>query len=126
MGIVSTYNKVNKLGKSNIIRKYPKAHFPQLTNEDYKRGYFIRYFLKLKSNKNSIITEVDSIEYSKFSGNSIVTGKSMFNSFSLRWKIIGKREDVINGNTRTVDAKELLMPGIRLKLGNRLQFWKDL
>lgn len=126
MGIDNEYRNSAQRGPGKIIRKYPKAYFPQLTTEDYTRGYIIRYFVKLKSNSDSIIYEVDKKEYEKFSGDNVISGRSFFVTISLRWKIKGKREDVIMGNTRTVESKEQNMPGIRLRLGNRLQFWKDL
>ena len=126
MNIIDDYRRVAQRGTGNIIRKYPVSHFPQPTDEDYHRGYIIRYFIKLKTNKNSSTLEVDESEYNKFSSENIVTGKSFFQSVSLRWKIIGKRNDVIIGNTKTVEIKELLLPGISLRLGNRLQFWKNL
>ena len=126
MSIADEYRKVAQRGTGNVIRKYPVVYFPQLTTDDYHLGYIIRYFVKLKSNKNSVITEVNEKEYNKFSAENVVTGKSFFQSISLRWKIIGKRDDVIMGNTKTVESRELLMSGISLMLGNRLQFWKDL
>jgi len=125
MNIIEEYKKVSMCGSGNIIRRYPVAFYPQLTADDYNLGYIIRYFVKLKSNKDSSIIEVDEGGY-KFLSENIGVGRSFYQSISLRWKITGKREDVIIGNTKTVESRELLMSGISLKLGNRLQFWKDL
>lgn len=126
MTIADEYKNVSKTGDRKLIPKYPAAHIPSPTNEDYKKGYIIRYFVKLKTNKNSIITEVNEKTFRTFENNYIYGSNIYFNAISLRWKISGKQEDVMMGNTKVVNSKELSMPGISLRLGNRLQFWKDL
>ena len=127
MGMTENYRKAAKLGKSSkVIPKYPIPYVPILTKKDYTRGYIVRYFVKLKTSKNSIITEIKESDYKKYQSQDVFSAVTFFKTLFLRWKITGKREDVINGNTKTVEAKELLMPGISLTLGNRLQFWQDL
>jgi len=125
MNIIDEYKKVAPQGTGKFIKKYPTGYFPHPTVEDYHRGYIIRYFMKLKTNKHSTILEVDESEYKKFSSDNIITGYSFFASVSLRWKLIGKRNDVIMGNTKTLETKELILPGISKRVSNRLQFWKE-
>ena len=125
MNITDEYRKVAPQGTGQIIKKYPVSYYPQLISEDYSRGYIIRYFLRLKANKYSTIIEVNEAEYKKFTSNNIINGYSFFEGISLRWKITGKRNDVIMGNTKTLESKELFLPGISKTVGNRLQFWKE-
>ena len=125
MNIVDEYKKVSQRGTEQIIRRYPVSYFPQPTMEDYQRGYIIRYFMKLKINKHSTILEVNEAEYNKFSADNVISGTSYFQNVSLRWKLTGNRTDVIMGNTKTLETKELLLPGLSKRIGNRLQFWKE-
>jgi len=125
MGLVEDYSNSLRSANYRVIREYPTEYYPKLTNEDYQRGYFIRYFIKLKTNKNNTITELDGAAYKKYSADTYILAQSLFQLTSLRWKIIGSREDVIMGNTNTVNAKDASMKNISMRLNNRLQFWKS-
>lgn len=124
MGLIDDYKKVARLGGGNVIAKYPKAYFPKVTDVDYRRGYITRYFVKLKANKDSTITEVKEQDYKKYANSDVFNAVGFFQTVALRWKITGTREEVIMGNTRIVDSKETLMKGLSIKLSNRIQFMK--
>ena len=123
MGIADEYKNVTQ-NDGTIVRKYPTAYYPQLTNEDYIRGYIMRYFIKLKTNSNNTIIEIKEDSYKKYSATDVFSAGALFQSVSLRWKITGTRTDAIVGNTNTVENKETLMKNIGLRLSNRLEFWK--
>lgn len=123
MTLQDEYKKIDN-SNTNIINRYPKSFIPQPNETDYIRSYIIRYFLQLKTNIRNPIIEVNEAEYKRISSESITLNSSMFLSMSLRWKISGDREDVINKNTKTLSIKENILHGISLRLGNRLQFWK--
>jgi len=74
--------------KSNRIPGKPNSYFPQPSENDYKRGYLIRYFTK-KENERGFVIEISEDEY-----NSIVNGTadydvSMYQTTKILWKITG-------------------------------------
>ena len=89
---VSDRSKVDFAIRSNIsstrIPGKPNSYYPQPTEDDYKKGYLIRYFTK-KENERGFITEIDEAEY-----NSIVNGTadydiSIYQTTKILWKITG-------------------------------------
>lgn len=107
-----------------MVYKYPRNYTPAPTQNDYARGYIIRYFIKLKSNKDSSIIEVEEKEFKMFTSVVASSLSDLYLSTSLRWKISGERSDVELSNDRVVKSLEPIFPGLNLKLGNRLEFWK--
>jgi hypothetical protein len=100
----------------------PNTYYPQPTEQDYKKGYVIRYFTK-KENERGFITEISQDEY-----NSIVNGTadydiSIYQTTTILWKLTGplrsKREsqyNVIPGifetNQRLTEKANLTFLGI--------------
>jgi hypothetical protein len=100
----------------------PNTYYPQPTEQDYKKGYVIRYFTK-KENERGFITEISQDEY-----NSIVNGTadydiSIYQTATILWKLTGplrsKREsqyNVIPGifetNQRLTEKANLTFLGI--------------
>jgi len=119
-------NKEYKIitGNRRMVYKYPRNYTPAPIQNDYARGYIIRYFIKLKSNKDSSIIEVEEKEFKMFTSVVASSLSDLYLSTSLRWKISGERSDVELSNDRVVKSLEPIFPGLNLKLGNRLEFWK--
>lgn len=72
----------------NRIPGKPNSYFPQPNENDYKRGYVIRYFTK-KENERGFVTEISEDEY-----NNIVNGTadydiSMYQTTKILWKLTG-------------------------------------
>jgi hypothetical protein len=66
----------------------PNTYYPQPTEQDYKKGYVIRYFTK-KENERGFITEISQDEY-----NSIINGTadydiSIYQTTTILWKLTG-------------------------------------
>lgn len=117
-------DEYKRIGKQQIIRDYPKPYKPNPVDNDYRRGWITRYFVKMKSNKNSPILEISESEYNRLSDQLIEGKKLLYNIVSLRWRISGDIIEVQESNTKITGIKELFIPGISLILSNRLQFWK--
>ena len=92
----SKKNLANNTGiQSNRIPGKPNNFYPQPNENDYKRGYIIRYFTK-KENEQGFITEISADEY-----NNIVNGTtdydiSIYQVTQILWKLTGPLK-----NTRT-------------------------
>ena len=89
----------------------PNSYYPQPTDQDYKKGYLIRYFTK-KENERGFITEISQNEY-----NSIVNGTadyniSIYQTTTILWKLTGplnsKRESQYNIIPGIIDTNKRL------------------
>lgn len=101
-------NKIDFAVRSNLsttrIPGRPNTYYPQPTDEDYRKGYVIRYFTK-KENERGFITEINEAEY-----NSIVNGTadydiSLYQTTKILWKLTGPLK-----STRT--SQYNVIPGI--------------
>lgn len=81
-----------KVGPSTItnprIPGQPNSYYPQPLEQDYRKGYLIRYFTK-KENERGFITEISQDEY-----NSIVNGTAdyditIYQTTTILWKLTG-------------------------------------
>ena len=123
MGIVSDYKSITK--RNNIISKYPKAIVPEITANDYRRSYIMRYFVQSASNRTAPIVEVDVRQFKIYARKAVMSPEAMlYKAVSLRWKVSGTREQIIQSNSLSTITAEETLSGIRLKLGNLLQFAK--
>lgn len=104
----------------------PNYHYPEPTDQDYQRGYVIRYFTK-KENE-TIVIEISEEEY-----NSIVNGTadydiSIYQTTKILWKITGplrsQRQSqyniipgIIDTNQRLTEAANKNFLGIKNYIG---------
>lgn len=94
----------NRTGVVNRIPGKPNAYYPQPTEQDYRKGYVIRYFTK-KENEKGFITEISENEY-----NTIINGTadydiSIYQTTTILWKLTGPLN-----STRT--SQYNVIPGI--------------
>ena len=96
----------------NRVPGKPNSYYPNPTEEDYKKGYLIRYFTK-KENQNGFVIEISRDEY-----NSIVDGTadydiSIYQIVEILWKITGplknKRTSQYNTTAGIIDTNERLV-----------------
>jgi len=120
MSISEEYKKINRFDNSVVIKPYPKSHVPEPTENDYFINYIYRYFVKI----NDIIYEIDIKQYDKYNSDRL-KGKGSFNLLKIKWFIYGNKFNVIDKNTKILNFFEQKMDGISIRLGNRLQFWKE-
>ncbi len=71
---------------NNRIPGQPNSYYPKPTEQDYKKGYLIRYFTK-KENERGFVTEISQDEY-----NSIVNGTAdyditIYQTTTILWKL---------------------------------------
>jgi hypothetical protein len=94
----------NKTQVVNRIPGKPNAYYPQPTDQDYRRGYVIRYFTK-KENERGFVTEISEDEY-----NTIINGTAdyditIYQTATILWKLTGPLK-----STRT--SQYNIIPGI--------------
>jgi len=101
----------------------PSYYKPEITEEDLKRGYVVRYFIKQRNDIAGRIQEIDKDQFDLLADQSAGLNPNYYKSVQLKWKITGPREDIIkNGiiqtpgvigtNNRTILEKDKLMKGL--------------
>ena len=123
---LTTYKKLKTI---NVKYNMPHSSVIQITPADVKSGYVRRYFIK-KLNETTI-TEIDSIEYGKYSSGQF--DPILYSAITLNWKISGDLYDNLdNGvfhrgvqttNQLMVAAAEVKMPGMLTKLTNYTEYY---
>jgi hypothetical protein len=120
--------------KPNLNVNYivPTEIYPEPTNEDIARTYFIRYFIK-KQNESEII-EIDKIQYDLWVD--IKIDPIMYTAVSFKWYIAGPADTKINSgitiegvndkNKKTIQIANRTIPGIVTIFANKYdQFYTD-
>jgi hypothetical protein len=88
---LSNTSKRELANKTNLVNRIPgkpNAYYPQPTDQDYKKGYVIRYFTK-KENEKGFVTEISQDEY-----NTIINGTAdyditIYQTTTILWKLTG-------------------------------------
>ena len=127
-GIIDTSNSkiIKKVNNKTMFSKYvdlkvpTRQKYPEITltnpsESDYRIGSITRYFTQKGNNKNSDIFEISKKDFED--------KNNLYKYTSGRWRISGKREEVIRDNRRTIRLQEINYPGIS-KLLFPLQLWK--
>ena len=103
-------------------------HFTSVpTEQDYKNGYYLRYFTKRVNGDLSTITEVNKNTYDSVASN------PLYNRVQIQWMLTGMLEDkyitgmlvlgVINRNTKTVSQASRQMQYLDQYLNNPTQYY---
>lgn len=94
---ISDKSKKQLSVKTNVttsrIPGKPNNYYPQPTEDDYKKGYLIRYFTK-KENEKGYVIEISRDEY-----NSIINGTAdyditIYQVTTILWKLVGPLNSV--------------------------------
>lgn len=94
------------------------AHIPTPTENEYIRGYLIRYFIQKLNDTTSPIYEIKTQSVNKFSAN------PFYVTVSLDWRLTGTREEIKLSNSESVRIASEIIPKLQLYLPNLLQFYK--
>lgn len=93
--------------RGNILSPAPQPPTqtkPQPTPQDYKNGFFNRYFLYNNTNKNTI--EVNLIKYTQYKDQSPGAQIDRFTPIQLTWALTGKEKEVSKSNYNSVRLTE--------------------
>lgn len=113
---------------ANRSRQYD-FHYPIPSDEDYARGFIVRFVIKRVNSGIDTITEVDQKEFDRASKD------PLYVTASFSWKISGPLLDdlsnpqipvygVIDTNRRTLDKVEKTIQGIKIYFKNLAQYAK--
>jgi hypothetical protein len=112
------YNKIVD-SLSEFIVPDIKTFVPSPTDDDYKRGYIVRYFVQKVNDENSYIYEIDNRFFNAYNS------KPFFKTTKLDWKISGSDEDIKKSNEKSIRFASSNMKSLKFYLPNLLQFRKN-
>jgi hypothetical protein len=127
--------RYNELKRTNIAKKLSakiNSYSPELTDNDYLRGYVTRYFIQRVNDKSGPIFELSSKEFGKFKNN------ALYNKTFLRWRLKGPKQPtydskngkmldmgVFESNRKSIELASSTMPNLKLYLPNLIQFYQS-
>ena len=110
---------------------------PSPTANDYKVGWFTRYFVQQSNDPNSYVFEIDQKQFDQINGMSSVINYPRYIAVSLRWKIVGPLHDLMDNltlkvvdlgvadtNARSIKNAKFIISNIDSRLQNLAEFWK--
>lgn len=101
-----------------------KSFKPELTDNDYKRGYIRRYFCQKSNDGTSPIKEISK------ETNSALSSSPYYTTTTLRWKISGSRTTigdtigVEEANRESIRLASERIKNLKLYLPNLFQFYR--
>jgi hypothetical protein len=118
--IIKRVNNKTMFSKYVDLKNPTRQNYPEIisvnpSDSDYRIGSITRYFAQKGNNKNSDIFEISKRDFG--------SKNNLYKYTSFRWRISGKREEVIRDNGRTIRIQEIDYPGIS-KILSPLQLWK--
>lgn len=115
------YNSLSKIKNNNYVA--PIYFLPRPEPDQYKLGYFIRYFVQKKSDPKTTIMEIDRDQYiSVNTTNGPGINGVLWRRAELDWRINGDISFVSQINSNTINQKEIEFPGIAKYITNLIQF----
>lgn len=94
---------------------------PLPTDDDYSRGYMIRYLFRQSNNLQDPVKETDA------DGFASIQGYYLYKSTQTKWKITGDVNSATTINLNIAELADKDLPGSKFVLArNPLQYWKDI
>lgn len=118
---VILYNKLNGILENHYIS--PVVTQPIITDNDYKIGHILRFFVQKRNNPYITIHEIDGEQLSSINQNNFkgINGV-IWNHIMIKWMITGK--NAASMNQATILKNTQFFPGLQHYLTNYLEFTK--
>jgi hypothetical protein len=110
--------------KNNDVKSYD-FHYAMPSDDDYNKGFFIRYTIKRVNSGFETILEVDQTEYER------AVKDPLYSAVKFSWKLTGPLyttqqgiPGIVNTNQKTLEGLEKSIPGITNYFTNLAQYAK--
>jgi hypothetical protein len=108
---------------SSEFKSEPTSYFPKPTEEDYRKGSIIRYFVK-RINENGYVKEISGNEYDAIGNGTVPYDVTYYQIENIFWKLTGPlntirlsqydiRAGIIDTNKRLVENLDKTFLGIK-------------
>jgi hypothetical protein len=125
--LIQKLYKTDEQRLTRILDEMPTQSLPIVTQTDAKNGFITRYFVRQVTDKNFIV-EVDNSQYEELIEN------PRFVTTEIRWKIVGKKQNMtlLNGvtiygvedtNRVVVSEADLTFGGLLKYITSYLEYW---
>lgn len=126
---IKRYRKLNG-GSTNTRTTKIKTVIPKPTEDDYRIGYILRFFIQKTNDNSSSIYEVDNPTFN------YLNSKPFYKGVILKWRISGPltivsdtnsnilNKSVSESNRIAIEIEAKKIPNLKLYLPNLLQFHK--
>jgi len=111
------YNTIN-LNTLEFKTRTISTHIPSPKENDYIRGYIVRYFIQKVNDLDSYIYEIESELYTT------MVDSPFYSTCFLDWRLVGTNEQILNSNSKSLDIASKKISNIKLYLPNLLQFYR--
>jgi hypothetical protein len=119
-------NQTNQIAitqQTAVAKSEPTSYFPVTIQQDYDKGFFMRYFAK-RENLQGYVIEISQSEYASIVNGTAVYDISMWQVLELFWKLTGPlnqvrisqydvRAGIIDTNKRLVENSNKTFLGIK-------------
>ena len=112
------YSYLNRKLGMNFTIPTIIAYSPELTNEDYTRGYIVRNFVQKVNDDTATITEIDGNTHVEIQAN------GYYQIVKIKWRLTGTPQEIMDSNKASIGLVKLEMKNLKLYLSNLLQFAK--
>jgi hypothetical protein len=92
------------------------AYLPELTDDDYTKGYIVRNFVQKVNDSNSTITEIDANNHTE------LQESGYYQIVKIKWRITGNPQEIMDSNKASIGLVSVQMKNLKLYLSNLLQF----
>jgi hypothetical protein len=130
MSDIEDYNRINGAAGLVLVNLPKYDYIPKISKSDLDKGYITRYFAQRSNSKSSEIRELSKADYN------FIRLSNLHTTVEMEWRISGKKEDEFKGNLRTYIGVESsnrasleramqVLPGLKFKIRNMLQFYRE-
>jgi hypothetical protein len=112
------YSYLNRKLGMNFTIPTIIAYLPELTNDDYTRGYVVRNFVQKVNDDAATITEIDGNNHTEIQAN------AYYKIVKIKWRLIGTPQEIMDSNKASIGLVISEMKNLKLYLSNLLQFAK--
>lgn len=103
------------------------AYYPKPTEEDYKQGYFFRYFIKRRKGNGSI-TEISRQAFNQYQANISLPDYALYQTVDILWQLTGPlrtdrtsrkyaKAGIVDTNERIVEKTDKTFRGLKAYIG---------
>ena len=115
------YDRLKNFDVTVLNYVEPKPYLYNPTEPDYAVGYDNRYFVEKIEDDMSYAIEINQDQYNLIGKRGGIDG-GLYPSAVVRWKLTGKRSDIISHNEMELYKASLVVPSVNYAVRNFLEF----
>ena len=93
-----------KIDRTENPASPPIGSYPKVTEENYKKGQFFRYFLK--ANNSSKYIEINKLLFDQYKNEEPTTQYPLYKTVKMTWQLSGTLKEVENMNSKNAKFRE--------------------